>query len=67
MKGHLDDVLSPSDVAREGEVTPACVRVWADRGLLPVTRTVGDRRLFRREDVEHFLAKRRLLKREVLE
>ena len=58
-----DDVemLSPCDVAREGLVTPATVRVWADRGVLPVMRTPGGRRLFKREDVDRFLAHRREL------
>ena len=56
------DMLSPCDVAIEGRVTPATVRWWADRGLLPVQRTVGGRRLFRRDDVDHFLEARRASK-----
>ena len=59
-----NDKLTASDVAREakGEITPAAVRYWADAGKLPVVRTAGGVRLFRRADVERVLAERRAAK-----
>jgi DNA-binding transcriptional MerR regulator len=55
-----EDLLTPAEVARmaEPQVTPAAVRVWADLGRLPVLRTPAGLRLFRRADVEHYLADR---------
>lgn len=64
MKRDSNEVLLSGDVAREGDVTPATARVWADKGLLPVSRTISGRRLYRRDDVDRFLEQRRLLKRE---
>jgi DNA-binding transcriptional MerR regulator len=58
------DVLAPSDVARQAGRTPATVRWWADKGLLPVKRTVGGRRMFLRADVDRFLAQRHAAKAE---
>jgi excisionase family DNA binding protein len=52
------DFLTPAEVARLAAVTPAAVRVWADQGRLPVLRTAGGVRLFRRADVLHHLADR---------
>lgn len=60
---HELEVLLTSDVAREAGVTPACVRVWADQGRLPATKTVSGRRLFSRADVDRFLAARRVRER----
>ena len=55
------DLLTAGDVCREaaGEYNPATVRNWADQGRLPVIRTAGGVRLFRRVDVENVLADRR--------
>lgn len=60
MKNLTDDLdfLTPAEVARLAGVTPQCVRVWADSGRLPVLRTSGGLRLFRRADVTHHLANR---------
>ena len=54
----MDDLLSPQDVAKLAGVSSAAVRVWADLGRLPVIRTVSGIRLFRRDDVDHWLATR---------
>jgi excisionase family DNA binding protein len=54
----LNELLTPHDVAKLAGVTPSTVRAWADLGRLPVTRTVSKMRLFRREDVDRFLAER---------
>ena len=45
--------------ALNGEVTPATVRAWADRGLLRVERTRSGMRLFRRSDVEQLARERK--------
>lgn len=50
-----EDMLS-SEVAREKEVTPATVRNWADRGILPAKRTANGVRIFSRRDVDAFVA-----------
>lgn len=52
------ELLMPADVAREAEVTPATVRHWETTGKLRGVRTISGRRLFRREDVDEFLAQR---------
>jgi DNA-binding transcriptional MerR regulator len=54
-----NDVLLTGDVAREAEVTPATVRWWETTGQLRARKTVSGRRLFAREDVDAFIAKRR--------
>lgn len=48
-----------ADVARLAGVTPAAVRWWESQGLLRAMKTVSGRRVFVREDVDRFLAKRR--------
>jgi excisionase family DNA binding protein len=55
----MDEFLTPHDVAKLAGVTAAAVRLWADLGRLPVTRTAGGVRLFRRVDVLLWLATRR--------
>ncbi len=44
--------LGLSDAAKILGVHPSTVRSWADHGMLPVHRTNGGHRRFRREDVE---------------
>ena len=46
------DWLSLSEAAELLGVHPSTVRAWADRGKLPVHRTRGGHRRFRRPDVE---------------
>jgi DNA-binding transcriptional MerR regulator len=49
-----------AEVSRaDGEATPASVRAWERAGKLPAIRTASGIRLFRRDDVERFLAARR--------
>lgn len=55
----MNDFLSCHDVAKLAGVSAAAVRLWADLGRLPVTRTAGGMRLFRRKDVRKWLALRR--------
>lgn len=43
--------LSLSEVAKELGVHPSTVRNWADQGRIPVHRTPGGHRRFRREEV----------------
>jgi len=57
------DLLTTGDVAREAGNAADTVRYWERTGLLKATRTASGQRLFRREDVEAFLAKRRSLSR----
>ena len=47
--------LGLSDVATMLGVHPSTVRSWADQGRLPVHRTHGGHRRFRREDVDLWL------------
>lgn len=47
--------LSLSEVAEELGVHPSTVRNWADQGKLPVHRTQGGHRRFRRSDVDLWL------------
>jgi excisionase family DNA binding protein len=53
-----EDFLVTHEVAQLAGVTPQAVRQWADAGRLPVLRTPGGLRLFRRADVMHHLADR---------
>ena len=60
----MSDFLHVSDVAREATLngdplTPAGIRAAADRGDLDAIRTPGGVRIFTREAVEIFLARRR--------
>ena len=55
-------LLTKAEVARRAGVTPAAVRLWADRGRLAVERTRSGIRLFRSADVEQFLRARRRLR-----
>ena len=45
--------------ALDGDVTPATVRIWGDKGLLPVQRTRSGMRLFRRSDVMRLARERK--------
>lgn len=47
-----DDWLSLSQVAKILGVHPSTIRTWADQGRLPVHRTQGGHRRFRRSEVE---------------
>ena len=48
--------LSLSQVARVLGMHPSTVRLWADQGKLPVHRTQGGHRRFRREEVDLLMA-----------
>lgn len=50
-----NDWLNLSEAAEMLGVHPSTVRSWADRGYLPVQRTQGGHRRFRREDVEQWI------------
>ncbi|MCB1800823.1 MAG: response regulator [Gammaproteobacteria bacterium] len=52
--------LTPRQVAELMGVSPITVRQWANRGWLPVQKTTGGHRRFRRQDVERFSRKRGL-------
>ena len=52
------EFLLTNDVAKELAVSVDTVRWYARTGRLPSLRTVGGVRLFRRTDVERFLAAR---------
>lgn len=58
MDAHADDLLT-SEAARLLGVAENTIRLWADSGRLPVRRTDGGVRLFRREDVAQLAASRR--------
>ena len=47
--------MSLGEVCRTLDIHEATLRQWADRGRLPVYRTPGGHRRFRREDVEQLL------------
>jgi excisionase family DNA binding protein len=47
-----DEWLSLSDVAEMLGVHPSTVRLWSDKGVLPVHRTQGGHRRYRRSEVE---------------
>jgi excisionase family DNA binding protein len=49
---HAPNWMSLGEVSRALEVNEATLRQWADRGRLPVYRTPGGHRRFRRADVE---------------
>jgi len=44
--------LSLSEIAKELGVHPSTVRNWADQGTIPVHRTPGGHRRFRRDEIE---------------
>ena len=52
----LPDLLTTMDVARIFRVARSTVSGWADRGLLPYTRTPSGRIRFDRDDVNRLLA-----------
>lgn len=54
-----DQWLGLSETARLLGVHPSTVRSWADKGELPVHRTAGGHRRFRRSEVELWSAARR--------
>jgi excisionase family DNA binding protein len=58
---HRSEFLTPTEVADRLLIAPVTVRLWASKGLLPSVATPGGHRRFRAEDVEAFIAKRRLL------
>jgi len=64
MSTPLEDVLSPAQVARRLEVTPARVRQMLDRGELAYVATpLG--RLIEANDVETLVEKRRVAAQQV--
>jgi excisionase family DNA binding protein len=48
----MDDWLSLSKAAKIFGVHPSTLRVWADKGLLPVHRTKGGHRRFLRSEID---------------
>lgn len=46
-----DPLLTPAEVAQLFQVDPKTVSRWADKGLVPSTRTLGGHRRFRESDV----------------
>ena len=55
----MAEYIETGDVARLIKRSPARVLQLADAGVLPIAaRTEGGRRLFRREDIERFIAAR---------
>jgi predicted site-specific integrase-resolvase len=48
------EYMIASEVARLKGVTPAAVRAWELRGILPAKRTATGTRIFARSDVEKF-------------
>ena len=55
------EFLTPNQVADLLLIAPVTVRLWARKGLLPSVTTPGGHRRFRTQDVDAFLARRRLL------
>jgi len=53
-KAQNQDILSPAEVAKLLYVTPATVRLWAEKGELTALTTPGGHRRFVRENVEAF-------------
>ena len=56
----MDDFLTTNAVAKLMNVAPDTVRFYERTGRLAAIRTTSGVRLFRREDVEDFIAKRRV-------
>lgn len=54
------DILTPREVAERLGVSPITVRHWANQGWLPVLRTAGRHRRFRKADVDRFARERGL-------
>ncbi len=54
-----DEWLTLSEAARLLGVHPSTVRAWSDKGLLPVYRTQGGHRRYRRSEVELWAKTRR--------
>jgi excisionase family DNA binding protein len=58
-----EQLLTPAEASRLLGVTPDAVRQLANKGRLPVQRTLTGRRLFRRADVEKLVFERTLAAR----
>ncbi len=58
MTAKQTDILTTADVSRMLDVTTETVRSMNNSGRLLAMRTPGGQRLFRKEDVERFAAKR---------
>jgi excisionase family DNA binding protein len=54
----MDDFLTTNAVAKLMNIAPDTVRFYERTGRLVALRTTSGIRLFRREDVEDFIAKR---------
>jgi excisionase family DNA binding protein len=54
-----EQFLTTSSAARELRVAEGTIRRMAERGELPVLRTAGGLRLFRRSDIERIAEARR--------
>jgi len=54
----MSDLMTTSEVARRAGVSGAAVNQWERKGKLPAEKTETGQRIFRREDVERFLAER---------
>lgn len=59
MEEARDEWLTLSETARLLGVHPSTLRAWCDRGLLPVYRTQGGHRRFRRSEIELWAQARR--------
>ena len=46
------EILTIGEAARELHIAVETARDWSDSGKLPVLRTAGGMRLFRREDID---------------
>lgn len=51
-KNDPNDLLAPGDAAKVLGLSTDQVRVLSDDGTLPTLRTIGGRRLFKRQDVD---------------
>lgn len=51
-----DELLTTGQVAERFLVSPRTIARWADRGFLPVIRTLGGQRRYRRAEVEAIFA-----------
>ena len=54
-EGHVDDLLTIQDVARLTRSTVAAIYQWRRRGKGPRGLRIGNKVLFRREDIEAWL------------
>jgi excisionase family DNA binding protein len=51
----MGDLLKVTEAAAVLGVHPATLRDWSDRGVVPVVRTPGNQRRYRRSDLDALL------------